>query len=102
MHENGHHDVVPPIVLLDEWEENLIDQSAWVEKTARCDSSDKALAFVQQEFPPNEGVRYETTGRTVWLKPSEPGHWNECGEGEWEDAEPDDEYAREFWVVLAA
>lgn len=92
-----------PLLLIDEWEEECVENTAWVEKTEKCDEPEKAVAVIESEYPVEDRTEeevYRATGGTVWLKPEDGSHWAAHHEGAWTDAEPGEPGALEFWVVV--
>jgi hypothetical protein len=102
-------------ILIDAWTDGYVEQFAWVKVTSQSDTTEKAIAKLQSEFPVEEqgeggeGQRYELVER-CWERPigmpdgdgivrapddeELTWHWPEVP---WEECKPDDENAQEFW-----
>lgn len=89
-----------PVLLLDEWEDGMIETWGWIEKTAEIDTPEKALAYVEEHLPLEdraEEERYHADGSLAFHHPGR--EFQEHGEGPWVMCAAGVEGALEFWVI---
>lgn len=102
----GPSDITPfPVVLIDEWEDGIIEETAWVEAIDSVPDKDTALRVVERLYPLDDRCnddeeRYVCEGSHQWLYPEDPDTtddttWPIC-KGPADMARPG---VRKFWVV---
>ena len=106
----GPTDIAPePTVLIDEWQDGCIDETAWVEVKQTTPDAESAVGVIEVLYPLDDRCNddeehYVCTGEREFLAPTAEtlasmDPWPP--EGPWEQVEPDSGRVqmREFWVV---
>lgn len=95
-----------PILLIDDADEEVIDETAWVQVTPTTMSAEAAVAVVEDACPLEdraEEEHYVCEGKQEWLAPGRDGlldHWHEVDPTR--VGPPDATKAQLFWVVKVA
>lgn len=101
----GQSDITPfPIVLIDEFEDGMVDETAWVEAIDSVPDKATAIKVVEGLYPLDDRCnddeeKYVCTGSQEWLYPENVDYadecpWPKCGPGDMERPG-----RRKFWVV---
>lgn len=83
---------MPPIVLLDQPEDQQAETLGWVETTVNEDAARMALAEFCYGEDGETGYLPKGPATRVWLQPA--------SDEQWTSATPNDDEAREFWQVV--
>lgn len=89
-----------PMVLIDEWEDGWVENTAWVEVTSDVTDAAAAIRWVESAFPNEDrpdGESYVAEGDKVWL--AQEGEQQTDDGPSWVEAKEASDGARLFWVV---